>query len=186
MIVKIKPWVRHSKLHRHSAHLFNYFQVESKSPLSGKSGTFDVVETYDWVNVIPITSDGDIILVKQFRHGSESVTLELPGGAIGKGENPMKAGKRELLEETGCTSSTWDHLGTSLVNPAFMTNSCYYFLAKDCETNSEQQLDHLEEIEIVRYHLSKVPKLIEDSVINHSLVLAAFSHFQLKGNNFSF
>ena len=78
-------------------------------------------------------SENELILVEQYRHGVDNITLEIPGGAVDKGEKSLDAAKRELLEETGHTSSEWVSLGEVQANPAFMTNTCATFLALNCK-----------------------------------------------------
>ena len=93
--------------------IFDLFQYTAKSPykLSGKyTYNFYVINSVDWVNILPITSDNEVVFVEQYRPGTNSITLELPGGMIDKGETPLKSAKRELEEETGYITSKWKKL----------------------------------------------------------------------------
>ena len=108
-----------------------------------------VIETGTWVNVIALTKDREVILIKQYRHGVGQVLLEIPAGVMdAEDESPLQAAKRELLEETGYTSEKFVQVGSVYPNPATHTNMTYSFLALDVEKVGEQNLDETEEIEI--------------------------------------
>lgn len=153
--------------------IFEYHQVKRQSPLSKEVGTFDIIKCANWVNVIVLTSDKKIVLIKQYRHGTDEYTIEIPGGAINHGEDPLVGAKRELEEETGYTSNNWKSLYKVEVNPAFMTNTCETFIALDAIKTSRQNLDLFEEIEVFLEDLENLDKLIANGEITHSLVLVA-------------
>lgn len=159
------------------AHVFHYFQKKRKNGDGSKVFTFDVLECPNWVNVIATDSDDNYILVKQFRHGVADFGLEFPAGVIHRGEDPMLAGMRELQEETGMTSKEWTFLGEMNVNPAFMTNKCYFYYAKNCRKTHDQNLDPLEEIEVLTLSREGLEKAIKDGEINHSLVTSGLFLF---------
>jgi ADP-ribose pyrophosphatase len=140
---------------------------------------FFVLEAGDWVNVIPVTSDGRVVLVRQYRYGNGEVTLEIPGGLIDPGQTPLESAQRELLEETGYGNGEWTLLGSTRPNPAFLNNWCHCYLALNVEKMSEQNLDEVEEIEVVTVDLKDIPQIIANGDIDHSLVLAAFFYYQL-------
>ena len=102
------------------------------------------------------------------------MTLEIPGGAVNLGEDFEKAAKRELEEETGYRSNEWVNLGCVDPNPAFMSNKCQMFLARDAKLEAEMDLDPLEEIELQLIPLKDVPTLIKEGKVTHSLVVSAF------------
>jgi len=145
----------------------------------GVRGTFYVLENPDWVNIIAVTKDEQVLLIEQFRHGTENVILEIPGGMIDKGESPEAAAKRELLEETGHSSHKWVLLGRSHPNPAIQNNSVYHYLALDCEKTGDVSFDEHENIATKLVPLSEVSKLIADGKITHSLVIAAFFYLSI-------
>ncbi|MFZ8933757.1 MAG: NUDIX hydrolase [Bacteriovoracaceae bacterium] len=170
----VKKWETKSEKFISQSKVFKRYEVNRVSLDSGKEGTFDVVKSLDWVNIVGLTKDNKVILVEQYRHGTDCITWELPGGAANKGEDLFNAAKREFCEETGYTSDQWEFLGSVDVNPAFMTNKCEMYLAKNCVLSEKQNLDHFEEIDILEVDLKEIPQLIEQRKINHSLVIAAF------------
>ncbi len=139
-----------------------------------------------WCQIIPVTRDKKVILVRQYRHGIGDVTLEFPGGAVSSHEKAgaQKAAIRELQEETGYTSTRVQHIGTHFPNPAFQNNELFAFLAWDCEKTHDQELDPFEDIEVVHVPLKELPSLIYTGAIRHSLIVAAFAYAipHLKGH----
>lgn len=108
-----------------------------------------VIETGTWVNVIALTKDREVILVKQYRHGAGQVMLEIPAGVMDSDDDsPLQTAKRELLEETGYTSEKFIEVGNSYPNPATHNNLTYSFLALDVEKVGQQHLDDTEEIDV--------------------------------------
>jgi ADP-ribose pyrophosphatase len=147
------------------------------SPRTNKPGRFYVIDTNDWVNIIPVTGDGDVVMIKQYRHGAKTVTLEIPGGLVDD-EKPEQAALRELLEETGYAGDKVTYLGAVNPNPAIFNNLCHTFLVEDVKEVTEKNLDDKEDIEVLLVPLPDIPFLIQERVINHALVVIAF-HFYL-------
>ena len=133
-----------------------------------------VIDTPNWVNIIPITENNEVILVNQHRFGTEQLTLEIPGGMVDEGEDPMSAAIRELAEETGYTSTEVVEIGKVEPNPALMSNYTYTYLAFNVSQTKEQQLDGMEDIEILKKHIDEIPLLIKKGEIKHALVISAF------------
>jgi ADP-ribose pyrophosphatase len=170
----ISKWKKNSEQSILKASVFEYFKVSSTSLESGKTGQFDVLKCRNWVNIIALTPEKDVVLVKQYRQGTDQVTMEVPGGVIHTGEDSLEGAKRELEEETGYSAKKWTLLGSVDANPAFMNNQCFFYLASDSVLLNSQNLDPFEEIEVTTVPLEKIPQLIKEGKISHSLVVAAF------------
>ncbi len=135
---------------------------------------FVVMDGPDWINIIPLTDDGQVVLVRQYRHGVREVTLEIPGGMANAGEDPQLAGLRELREETGYAARTVRALGSVWPNPAIQTNRCHFFLAEGVHKVAEPEPDESERIEVVTVPLDAIPGMVARGEIGHSLVVLAF------------
>jgi 8-oxo-dGTP pyrophosphatase MutT (NUDIX family) len=156
---------------------FEIFRVRrhlSRSPRTGETHPFTIVETTDWVNVIALTPSDEVVLIRQYRHGSDSVTLEIPGGVVDPGEEPSIAAVRELREETGFAGSDPVFLGSVHPNPALLTNRCHTYLVRDCERVAEPSPDASEDIEALLLPCAEIPAAIGDGRISHALVICAF------------
>lgn len=164
--------------------IFSAERVRRKHPRRDAVGEFYVLDSPEWVNIIPVTSEGNIVMIRQYRHGTDSITLEVPGGLVEHGEDPKTAGMRECAEETGYTAAhDAELLGVNQPNPAFMNNTCHSYLWLDCALSGEQQFDEFEDIEVVLVPLRQIPRLIQTGVIQHSLVLTAFFFWFLRQPN---
>lgn len=128
-----------------------------------------VLEYPDWVNGVGLTKEGEIVMIRQYRHGGELVSLELPGGCIEENESPEQAIEREMLEETGYRFDTFKQLSVLYPNPATSNNKTYCFIATGGEKVKAQNLDPHEDIEIVILSLEEVEKLLENNKIPQSL-----------------
>ncbi|MCH9650698.1 MAG: NUDIX hydrolase [Deltaproteobacteria bacterium] len=133
-----------------------------------------VLQMPDWVNVIAILPDDQVLFVRQWRYGLAQSTLEIPGGVVEPGEEELVGAQRELLEETGYRARTWKRLGEVHPNPAMQTNRTGTWVATDLERVGEAEGDGEEELELVLVPLKEVPRRIANGVITHSLVVAAF------------
>ncbi len=134
--------------------------------------TFDFA---DWANVVALTPNQELILIRQYRHSSMDFQLEVPGGVIDMkdGESPLEAAKRELQEETGYESDDFQSLGFFYPNPSLQSNRVHTFLALNCEPTSQVKFDAFEDIDLELYPLNQLSKLISSGDINHSIVVAS-------------
>jgi 8-oxo-dGTP pyrophosphatase MutT (NUDIX family) len=150
-----------------------------RSPRTGNIHQFYVLESSDWVNVIPLTADNNVVLIHQYRHGREKITLEIPGGIVDpEDDSPAETARRELLEETGYEVDHLVHIGTVDPNPAFLNNRCYTYLALGARKTQEPTFDGAEDIAVVEIPLDNIPELIRNGRISHALVVAAFYHYE--------
>jgi ADP-ribose pyrophosphatase len=173
-----KPWHSEPAQTCHETRVFSVMEKRSQSQTSpDKGGTFVYLDCPDWVNVIALVED-QVVMVEQHRHGIDCVTLEIPGGMIDPGESPVAAGARELLEETGysTTSEPGELLGRVSANPAIMNNWVHTLYVPSVEKLVEATPDGAEEVGLRLVPLAKVPELIRSGIIHHSLVVAAFYH----------
>ena len=144
-----------------------------------QASTFFVVESPDWVNIIALTKEKDVVLIEQYRHGAEEIILEIPGGMVDKGEDPIIAAARELLEETGFAVQEMILLGKSRPNPAINNNWIYHYLALDCEKTQETAFDEYESLITKLIPITEIENLIKSGKITHSLVVAGFYYLNL-------
>ena len=161
-----------------SFRIFNIREDSYQLPRNHREAPFYILESNDWVNVIPLTEEGEVILIRQFRFGIEKVTLEIPGGIVEPGYTPLAAGQKELLEETGCKSDQWEYLGFVHPNPAFLTNRCHSFLARGVKKIADITPEESEEIEVLQCPFPEIKDLIAKGSITHSLVICAFHLYQ--------
>lgn len=142
----------------------------------GKKGTFYLLDAPDWVGVIPVvdTEEGrKFVMIRQYRHGTGRCSLEFPGGIVDKGEDPVVAVSRELLEETGYAADLILPLGSLSPNPAIMTNSFHAFIAEGCRLVNEQKLDEHEEIEVLLVPEHEAIDMVGGEDWGHALMTAA-------------
>lgn len=147
-------------------------------PRDSSTHDFYVIEACDWINVIPVTSDDQVVLIEQYRHGSNEVTLEIPGGMVDEGESAVRAAGRELLEETGYSTSELKLLGRTRPNPAIQNNWLHSFVAWHCEPSATAKPDISEHIAVRLVPLREIKGLIRSGAIDHSLVVASFYLFE--------
>jgi len=150
-----------------------------------KTGDFYVLNAADWINIIALTAENNVVLVEQFRHGSEDFELEIVGGLVDADETPKDAALRELREETGFIPTVESEvflIGKVLPNPAFLNNTCYTYLVTNVKQEVEQQLDINENIAVRVEPLEKIDDLIRTGHITHSLVVAAFMWLKLRNS----
>jgi ADP-ribose pyrophosphatase len=169
-----RPWRVQSSETVADCRIFKVRKDVTVNPRTGVSHEMFVLDQPDWVNVIPLTPDEQVVMIEQWRHGTRSVHLETPGGLMDAGESPEECGRRELLEETGYEAGKLVRLGTVHPNPSIQSNLQHYVLAADCRKVSEPRLDHAEDITVRLVALADVPRMIESGQITHGIVIGGF------------
>lgn len=127
---------------------------------------FYTVDISDAASVVAVDLKGNVVLKKEYRYCQGKETIEIPAGAFEKGEEPIEAAKRELLEETGYCSDEWLYLGDTMDSPAKLTNHMHLFLATGCRKVREQRLDKTEQIEVLAVPFENAIQMVMDNEIN--------------------
>jgi 8-oxo-dGTP pyrophosphatase MutT (NUDIX family) len=149
-----------------------------RHPVRQTERDFIVCDPPDWVNVIALTTDNRLVLVRQFRFGIDGFSLEIPGGVMEPGENPIEAGLRELREETGFTGGPARQLGSVHPNPAIQSNRCHFVFVDQAVRSTTTEWDADEEIEVTTLAVDEVFALARSGGITHGLVLDAMMLFE--------
>jgi len=139
-----------------------------------------VLEYPNWVNAIAVTKEHKIIMVRQYRHGADIISLEVPGGVIDGDELPEEAIKRELLEETGYSFDSAELIASTYPNPATANNITFTYLMLGGIKTHEQHLDEHEILEVEEYSIEDVKKLLNDNKIAQALHCTALFYGLMK------
>ncbi len=176
----IQPW---KKIRSKALGNFRIFSMRSDtkvSPRTGQEHDFYVFDSVNWVNIIAVTPNEQLVIVEQYRHGSNTVELEIPGGMMDEGEtDPVATAVRELREETGYEGEKARILGRVFANPAIMTNTCFTILIENCTLKHPVAFDHGEDLMTRLVPVADLPGLVASEKIQHSLVAVALYDYDL-------
>jgi 8-oxo-dGTP pyrophosphatase MutT (NUDIX family) len=174
-----KPWIEIGREPLQHCKVFDVSRSLTRSPRDGRIHGFYRIDSADWVNVIPMTPAGEIVMVRQFRHGLRRNTLEIPGGIIDPGEEPADAAVRELREESGYRAGPTRLLGHTNPNPALFGNRVYSYLSEACVLEGDIQNSPTEETRLELVPQDEIPERMQAGEIDHALVIAAFHWWQI-------
>lgn len=172
-----KAWPEIERTQVADCRIFTLERSLARSPYDDKPYTFHRIVSVDWAQILPITADEEAVLVRQYRHGSREVTLEMPGGLIDAGEEPVQAALRECLEETGYRATQVRPLGVVWPNPAFMSNRLFSFYATGVVPERAIQNEGSEHTEVVLVPVADLEELLLKGRIDHALVAGAIWRF---------
>ena len=179
--MKDKPlWKVHEEETLLSCQIFSAIKSRRSNPDNGTEIEFLLVRGLNWVNVIALTPENEVILVKQYRPGVEKYTLELPGGCIEKDEDVKSAALREFSEETGYSSDDLEEIGVVNANPAMYNMRNYFYVARNCRKVGEQNLDSDEDVDVIKIPYRQLLEDVKSGKFDHGLCTAAIGLYELK------
>jgi 8-oxo-dGTP pyrophosphatase MutT (NUDIX family) len=160
--------------------VFTVSRMTSRSPRTGQPHPFYRIDSSDWVNVVALTPDDELVMVRQYRHGEGRVTLEIPGGLVDPGESAATAAARELLEETGYRAASVERLGVVNPNPALFGNRTETYVARGVRRVGEIANGHTEETVVELVPRAALRETLLAGRITSALVVAALYWFELE------
>jgi ADP-ribose diphosphatase len=176
----VQDWEEVARELLHDCRVFTVSRMTSRSPRTGRPHPFYRIDSSDWVNIVAVTSNDELVMVRQYRHGEGRVTLEIPGGLVDPGESAANAAARELLEETGYRAAAVERLGVVNPNPALFGNRTETFLARGVERVAEIANGHTEETVVELVPRAALRELLRGGRITSALVVAALYWYELE------
>jgi 8-oxo-dGTP pyrophosphatase MutT (NUDIX family) len=171
-------WEKLGQETRLQTRVFDVLGRRYRHPARSTEREFVVIHAPDWVNVVALTPDDHLVLVRQFRYGIDEFSLEIPGGVMDPGEDPVAAGLRELREETGFAGAPAKLLGHVHPNPAIQANRCHFVFVESAVRSHDLEWDTDEEIQVTTQPVEEVFAMARSGGIVHSLVLNALMLFE--------
>ncbi len=175
----VEPWEILESTVLHETSVFTLEREVCRHPRTGVVHPFYVIDVDDWVNILPLTPDGDVVLLRQWRQGLKDFCIEIPGGMADPGEKPEDAATRELMEETGFGYARLLRLGSVTTNPAIQNNRCWLFVAVGARSEAEATPEETEDIEVFTVPLAEALRMVDDGRIDHTMVLNTFYKLRL-------
>jgi 8-oxo-dGTP pyrophosphatase MutT (NUDIX family) len=171
-------WTRGEERKVAETRIFDVLSITFRHPVRGTVKDFTVIDAPDWVNVIALTPDGQIVLVNQFRYGANAFSLEIPGGVIERGVDRVGGGVRELREETGFAGTSARLLASVNPNPAMQDNRCHLVLVEGAVKAGDTEWDPDEEIAVQVAPAADALAWARSGLITHSLSLCGLFYFE--------
>ena len=173
----IKNWDRKDSYLLQKTRILDFCEAIDVSPYTKKEHPFVFIDSANWVNLVPITEKNEIVMIRQYRHGCQRITLEIPGGMVDEGESPEAAASRECQEETGYSVMKLQSLGKLNPNPALFNNSLYTFYGYVTSSSMKAHSSETEKTEVELIPMNRVKPLMLDNNIDHALVCATLWRF---------
>ena len=172
-------WEQLTCEHLLDCRVFQVYKKRFRHRDQDKQGDFYVLDCNDWVQVLALTPQQELIMVNQFRYGSKALSWEVPGGVIDDADSdPIIAGERELIEETGYAGKGAKTIGWVYANPAILTNRCHFVLVENCQLIAATAFDEHEDIAVERMPIDRVFNMARKGHITHSIALNALFMLQ--------
>jgi ADP-ribose pyrophosphatase len=174
---RIRKWRRVRSTPVARFRVMDVSRVELEDSDGRDRGEVFTLECRDWCNVVAITPDDQVVLVWQYRFGTDALSLEIPGGVIDEGETPEHAALRELREESGYEADRLEPLLVVEANPAIQNNRCHSFVARGARPTAPTKFDAQEELETALVPVARLGALLDSGQVTHGLIHGALAAF---------